>query len=475
MENDFEDMFDDDGELEMPTMRGSANLDPQDYARDQAGDDSSILDDDLQEDIPSRPGAGAGPAFDIDGTSNLEFSPDDDGPGMNQTTYGAHPWGAGSGQGYRPASMQRTDMNLGSDDADDTRKPRPMRPDSMHMEPEVVQAEAMLPVEPPRWTGNRNQMPSNDDVYPETLYDRESYEFDDSSQNVIGSGVFDMEEGVTWRPRDGIFANQYAMPAYLADEDELGVQQSEMWDTTANNWRTTQVSAAGVPLKRRVASLRPVPAYSPFTGRGPLPEMRPESTGPRSHVEAFGRKAASLVVKEAAMMPPQARSAFLSNAIETLGPGMAARANEIAAKLVSMGYPSQNALEDVVAHCVMHAAVKDLMAGRGRLQRLDRLADTVRATKGEMRAAAGKHIAPLARSKQALKNDLGSLYRSPAAAGMGQIEETAPPSASAVPSNLFSARNLIIAGVVAGAGYYAWTNRKKITRNAKKLAKRVGL
>jgi hypothetical protein len=263
------------------------------------------------------------------------------------------------------------------------------------------------------------------------------------------------------------------MPAYLADEDELGVQQSEMWDTTANNWRTTQVSAAGIPLKRRVPSMKPVPAYSPFTG-GAMPEMRPEATGPRSHVEAFGRKAASLVVKEAAMMPPQSRSAFLTNAIESLGPGMASRANEIAAKLVSMGYPSQTALEDVVAHCVMHAAVKDLMAGRGRFQRLDRLADTVRATKGEMRTAAGKHIAPLARSKQALKNDLGSLYRSPAAAGMGQVEQAAPAAPAAAPT-IFSARNLIVAGVVMGAGYYAWANRKKITRSAKKLAKRVGL
>ena len=50
--------FDDDGELLIPTMRGNTNLDVQDYNRWE-GRSSSILDDELQEDVPSTPGSGA--------------------------------------------------------------------------------------------------------------------------------------------------------------------------------------------------------------------------------------------------------------------------------------------------------------------------------------------------------------------------------------------------------------------------------
>lgn len=464
------DLFGDD-DMAVPTTRGNANLDVQDYSR-ASGGDLSFLDDELQEDTPSRPGDGAGPAFDVDGVDG-PFMGGGDAPGMNQTTYGAHPWGPGSGTGYRPASMQRTDNDLGSDD--DMRETKPATRDAMYLEPEVAAADAAFPIQTPDWTGNRNQMPSNDDIDPETLYDRASYEYSDSSQSVIGNGIFDMEEGVTWRPRSGAFANQYALPAYLADEDELGVQQSEMFDTTANNWRVTQVSSGGVALTRKVPSLKPIGPFG--SGRGS--QAVGGAPGPRSHIEAFGRSVASAVVSEAQAIPstPQ-RSAFLTSVLNALGPRMAERANQVAARLVAMGYPSANALEDVICHAVMHAAVRDLMRGSGRFRRLDRFAGATRSSQAAIRAAGARHIAPLARDQRAMQQDMAALRTSPAAQGMGQLalaEDAISDDAPSASGALVTTRNVLIAGAVAGVGYLAWTNRKKITRNAKKLAKRVGL
>jgi len=477
MSNEF-DIFEDDGELEIPTMRGSANLDPQDYARGIDGRGSDILDDDLQEDTPSTPGRnpGAASAPDIDGTSDWTIEDDSDGPGMVQTTYGAHPWGAGASGGYRPHSQQRTDMDL-SGLGGDSSESKPVKRDSMHMEPEVIDSVDVVEVPEATWHGNRNQMPSNAGIPSDMLYDRTSYEYNNSTQDTIGSGIFDMEEGVTWRPRDGSFANQYALPAYIADEDELGVQQSEMFDTTANEWRVVQPSAGGVTLKTRVPSLRK--AYSPFVDGSPPADLRAESTGPRSHIEAFGRKVASLVMEEAKAQPPHARSMFLANAIESLGPRMSARAKAVADQMVSMGYEPSRAMEDVVAHCVMHAAVRDLRSAErqsGRLANLDRLAGSVRLSRGKMQAAAAKHIAPLARNTASLKSDLGALYSSSCARGMGQVSPSDPASATVpVPASMFTTRNLLIAAAVGGVAYLGWTNRKSIKRNAKRLARKVGL
>lgn len=476
---------DDDGDMAVPTMRGSANLDPQDYARGPSGRGSSFLDDDLQEDTPSTPGRnpGAAAAPDIDGEDDWTISEAKDGPGMEATTYGNSPWGPGGAVGYRPESMKRTDMALrdtllrdeGLGDADHTRTPKPAKRDDMHNEPEVLETEDGIEVPPARWHGNRNQRPSNAGIPSDLIYDRESYEYNNSSQDTIGSGVFDMEEGVTWRPRDGSFAHQFALPAYIGDEDELGVQQSEMFDTTANEWRVVQPSAGGVTLKTRVQEYKP--GYSPFVKRA-VPEMRPEVTGPRSHIEAFGRKAAALVVAEAKARPPATRSQFVANAIEALGPGMAARASATAKKLVEMGHPPQTALEDTIAHAVMHAAVSDLQSAkraRGKLPNLDRLAGRVSQMKPQMQAAAVKHIAPLTQNTKALKSDLGALYGSPAALGMGQVSEGSSISTVSAPMTLLTPRNLIITAVVGIGGYYAWQNRKKIARNAKRLARKAGL
>lgn len=478
--------FDDDGEMAIPTMRGNANLNPQDYARGPDGHSSSFLDDDLQEDTPSTPGRNPGAAAapdldDVDASWAIQEPTDD--PAMVATTFGAHPWGPGSAVGYRPQSMQRTDMALrdtqlrgGMGDAESEMRPKPVERDDMHDEPEVLQVNDNAPVPPARWHGNRNQRPSNEGIPSDMIYDRESYEFNDSSQDTIGSGIFDMEEGVTWRPRDGSFAHQYALPAYIGDEDELGVQQSEMFDTTANEWRVTQPSAGGVSLKTRVERYKP--GYSPFVKRQ-MPEMRPEVTGPRSHIEAFGRATAALIVKEAKAQPSVAKRAeFLTRAVDSLGPGMADRTAVTVKKLVQSGQEPNAAVEDAVAHAVMAATVNDLKSAsraQGKLGSLDRLASRVSQTRGMMQQHALKHIAPLTRDTTKLKNDLGALYASPAAHGMGQVTSGSAAAPASTQTALLTPRNLLIGAVIGIGGYYAWQNRKKIVRNAKRLARKAGL
>lgn len=469
---DFDDIFG-DGDLAIPTVRGSANLDVEDYEGYDGR--SSILDDELQEDIPSTPGRhpGAAAAPDVDGTSDWELLEESDGPGTVQTDYGAHPWGPSASEGYRPYSQQRTDMELRAlgDDQTPLKSARPMR-DAMHLEPEVINAVA---VEEPvswdrQWHGQRNQEPSNASIDPLTIYDRSSYEVEGSSQDIIGSGIFDMEEGVTWRPRDGQFANQYAMPTYLAEEDELGVQQSAMWDSTAGEWRVTQPSASGVSLARRVSSYKPPPM-----------QLRPEATGPRSHIEAFGRKAARIIVEESMVYGPENRSRFLNDAVVALGPQAAAQARAAADRLIELGYRQDVAFEDALAHLVMHATVRDLTDKRrgsrpSLLPRLDAMAARVSRRKPALKTAAAEHLAPLTSNGGELRRDLGALYHSPAGRGIGQVaEDTVDPSESppVAPTGIFTTRNVLIAGGVGLGVYLLFRNRKAIAKNAKRLMRKV--
>jgi hypothetical protein len=467
--NKYDDLFDDDGELAIPTVRGSANLDVEDYEGYDGR--SAILDDELQEDTISSPGfnPGAAPAPDVYGDEEYQYLHGDmAATGMKQTTYGASPWGPGSNTGYRPYSQQRTDMSLRALGDTEQPTPKPVRQDDMMREPEVINA---VPVEAPvpwdeEWHANRNQQPSNAEIDPMTLYDRSSYEYDESSQDTIGSGIFGMEEGVTWRPRDGIFADQYALPAYIAAEDELGVQQSEMWDSTADEWRVTQPSASGVALARKVSHLK----KDPF-----MPQMRPEVTGPRSHVEAFGRKVAGSVMAEARAHRPEHRGQFLNNALQALGPAAAKRCREAADRLIKLGYPADVALEDAVAHCVMHAATQDLTTkvkrNKSMLPRLDNLAKRIRREKPAVHAAAATHLGPLTKSNDALRSDLGALYASPAGRGMGQVAENGA-AAPAVPSpGLVTPRNIVIAGGLGLGAYFLYANRDKLVANLKKLVK----
>lgn len=488
----FEDLFEDDGELDLPTMRGSANLNIEDYERTDGGD-ASIFGDEIGEDIPSTPGRnpGAAAATDVEGTDSFDLlDVDEDQPGIEQTTYGAHPWPPGSNSGYRPHSMQVTDMELRAlNGGDELSAPRPPHHDDMHNEPEVVNATGAKRVRAPSWHGNRNQMPSNAEVDLMTIYDRSSYEFDDSTQNVIGNGVFEMEEGVTWRERDGIFAHKYALPAYIGEEDELDAQQSQMWDTVADEWRVVQPSGGGVTFSRDVNELKEE-AYSPFIDRKmrrkrlaqdrinagiPAPvqsSLRPEPTGPRSHIEAFGRDAARCVVAEARMRSGADRDRFLAQAAESLGPQMSARCRTVADQLIALGYRADHALEDAIAHCVMHAAVSDLTASRGRsstvLPRLDRLAQKLTRSNGTLRDSAKAHIAPLATRPQVLQGDLQRLYASPSVRGIGAFgtsDETATTDSTL--------KTALVVGAVGLGGWLLWSNRKSIVKNARKLKRRV--
>lgn len=486
MDNEFDDIFDDDGELAIPTMRGEANLDVQDY---QGYDGSSlILDDELQEDVPSTPGfhPGAASATDVEGTSDfdmLEVEGGMDAPGMKQTTFGSSPWGPGSKSGYRPYSQQRTGMDLRAlGDADEQMPtPKPVEKDSMHYEEEVIDAVAVEPIVPwdEEWHGARNQEPSNAQVDPMTLYDRTSYEYDDSSQDTVGSGIFSMEEGATWRPRDGMFAHQFALPAYIGDEDELGVQQSEMWDSTADEWRVTQPSASGVALARKTSRMKP--AYSPFASGQPPVQMRPEVTGPRSHIEAFGRLAARCVLLEARAHRPEGRGRFLQSALDALGPDGAARAKAAADRLIQMGYRQDVALEDATAHLIMHAATQDLTDKRRKrrpsaLPRLDAMSRRIAGQQSTLREAAANHLMPLTQDGGKLRQDLGALYHSPAARGMGQVTngEGAPSAngnGNGEPKKLLTTKNMLIAGGLGLGFYYLFSNRKEIAKNMKKMWK----
>lgn len=462
MAKELDDLFDDDGVMPVPTMRGTANLDLEDYA--DASDPGGFLDDELME-VPPPKQSGAAPATDVEGTSSFDMLDSAPGPGMDQTTYGSHPWQIGAGGGYRPFSQQTTDM---SDLAGE-----PM-PSSSSLSVRAVQSDPVLPV-PTFKPSERNPMPSNAEVDPLTVYDRTSYEYNDSPGNVIGSGIFDMEEGVTFRPRDGIFANKYALPSYVADEDAEGVQQSEMWDVEEDNWRVTQVNATGVPLSRQVRSLHPAPAVFDHPA-----SLRPEMTGPRSHIEAFGRRAAKCVLDEARMMPDRnSRAMFLARASAALGPQMAQRAKSVADGLVKLGYPADVAVEDALAHCVMHALMRDLgdrqKSGSG-LKRVDTMAAGLRLKQGEIRKAAADHLQPLVSDPRKLQTDLGAFHSSRSARGMGQVDTSVPPSAvtpspvlprGAAPT-LFTPRNVVIGVAVLGLGYLAATKTetgREVTQN----------
>lgn len=468
-----EDLFADD-EMELPTMRGNTNLDVQDYQGSSL--DTDFLTDDLQEELPKR-GGGPAPATDVEGTDSFEMMDDvDNAPGMNQTTYGQNPWQTASSTGYRPYSQQSTDMSdLGDADGGSTAlAPRYATPDSIARQ---------APFRP----SQENEMPSHEGIDPLTEYDRSSYEYSDSEQNVIGSGIFDVEEGVTFRARDGIFANQFAEPAYIAEEDPDGLQQSAMWDSTADNWTVTQVNASGVPLSKRVPALAPPPkAFSPFMGgsaqgrRTPMPKMQADRMGPASHIEAFGRRAAQCLIAEAKMMPNQGvRSQFLASATDALGPQMARKAKVVADRLVQMGYKPDAALQDTLAHCVMHATMRDLSdrakAGGG-LPRLDRMAAAVRANQPALKKAAADHLGPLVADQKKLQSDLGAFYHSSAAAGMGEVAQTAPdalvPAAPStqMPTGFLTPRNLVIGAAVIGVGYLAATQTEagqKMTSNVR--------
>lgn len=288
-------------------------------------------------------------SLDYDGPSTEDPSM---GPGTEMTTYGAHPWGTGAGGGYRPMAQSRTDdQPLGSNEAQ-------------------------------RLAGSQRmamQQPSNAAIDPQTIYDRQSYEY--QSGNVVGAGIFDMPEGVTWNASDGVFANNYAMPEYMAREPMMYPAQSMMIDSQTGLPTVVQPSASGVQLSMEAPPGAQV--YSPFaqmgpqTNRTPVPRV-PNAQTPRGQksavsmdglgsvpasngaIESFGHEAAFALIRQAANLKSPQKEQFISRAISVLGPQRAQVAGAAIGRLMNMGYPSSHVVEQVFAHSVMHAVASEM-------------------------------------------------------------------------------------------------------------------
>jgi hypothetical protein len=466
----MDDIFDDGpldthGRLVRPNSRGNANQETTGLDFDDS------LDDDFgYEGMPPGPGAAAATDLSTDSFDYGDEDEDDvvpqDTPGMVQTTYGAHSWGIDNSRGHRPESMMTSDRNMNSMGGDD------------------------IPVSNPPRNPQANRAGSNYDVDPETLDDQADDEGDDS--HVYGHGIFGGEASTTWRPSYGSFAHQYALPDYIGKEDEMAVQGSAMWDVTRGAWRIVQPSASGVALSRIVpGSPNGQPnAYSPFATTPPMAQVGPASRS----IERFGHEVATTIARGAATLPAEQRGAFISNAIEALGPGLALRADRTAKRLVSLGHPKEVALHDTLAHLVMHTtsgdlrkAIEQTKQGRrpvqGTIPSISRLtARTGPAVGGHIKKLRAELLAKAESSPEEASGELGSFYASRAkgqigylglAGGPNDLPEAptvaAQPAVSQPPSNsaplltgapadagLLRPRNLIIGAVVLGSALYAY-------------------
>lgn len=372
-----------------------------------------------------------------------------DGPGMNQTTYGAHPWGTGAGGGYRPMAQSRTDdQPLGS-----------------------TEAQRRLGV----------QQPSNAAIDPETIYDRQSYEY--ASGDVIGAGIFDMPEGVTWNANDGVFANHYAMPGYIAREPMMYPAQSQMIDSQTGLPTVVQPSASGVQLSMEAPAGAQV--YSPFTQMGPQTNRTPVPRVPNSQtprgmsgvpaangaVESFGQEAAIALIRRAAALKSPQREQFVARAMSVLGPERARIAMVTIQRLMSMGYPSAHVVEQVFAHGVMHAVASEMahVARTGQavppMQSVVRAATAAAAEVGTQQqlANAARRVVPALTNSQAARGELSAFGASPVrrqvisslgSDGMGGLGDEGQGMST-------GAKVAIGVGVV-GAALAAWTYRDKI-------------
>lgn len=379
------------------------------------------------------------------------------GPGMVQTDYGAHPWGTGAGGGYRPMSQARTDdQPLGS-----------------------TEAQRRLSV----------QQPSNAAIDPETIYDRQSYEY--ASGDVIGAGIFDMPEGVTWNANDGVFANQYAMPGYMAREPMMYPSPSAMIDTQTGLPTIVQPSASGVQLSMDAPPGTPV--YSPFrqmtsvTNRTPVPRV-PYSQTPRgmsglgsapassSAAESFGREAAVALIRRSAMMKTPQREQFVQRAMAMLGPQRSQAAVAAIRRLMSMGYPSTHVVEQVFAHCVMHAVVTEMghVARTGRAvppaQSVVRAATEVAAQAGPAPALtqAAQRVVPALTNPAAARAELEAFNAAPASGevrstlGAHSLDGIAGLGDPGSDKGMGTGTKVAIGLGVAAAGFAAWKYRDKL-------------
>lgn len=423
---DENDMFDTD---DLDAAFGPENAIPS----GGGGNDDYSADDDIRGDDQ----VGPAPATDVQRAEYTEPPTRDASPVEMETEWGSHPWGAGGSYGYRPMSMAMTDRSMG--DIEKTKAGGKYRPT----------------------TQQQYSRAGNNGVDPMTLYDRDALSWNYGG-DMTGQGIFDMEESGENLPGYGIFGNQYAMPGYLSREPIMDVEQSEMWDIEAGDWRTVQPSASGVPLSRRTGT------FSPFS-RGkaaPWTQLRPVPSGPQSHIESYGRGTAQILMHAAKRIPNvQQRSAFVDSALAALGPRAKATAQATVQKLTQMGYPPEKALEDTVAHLIMNATAREMKWG-SHLPHLDALVKRTGAWGTQITSHARDTIGPLVNSSEQKKQDLGRLYNSPAGQAMGRLGEDAPAESTSGGTKIFTPKNLLIGGAVAVGGYFLWKKFGKKRKGA---------
>lgn len=391
------------------------------------------------------------------------------GPGMVQTDYGAHPWGTGAGGGYRPMAQSRTDdAPLGS-----------------------VEAQRRLAI----------QQPSNAAIDPETIYDRQSYEYE--SGDTIGAGIFDMPEGVTWNANDGVFANNFAMPGYMAKEPMMYPSQSAMIDTQTGLPTVVQPSASGVqlamnappgtqvyspfrqmtaitnrtPVPRVPYAQTPVPGgQSVLNGMGNAPMAQPPPLPSGSAAETFGNAAAIALIRRAAMMKTPQREQFVQRAMAMLGPQKSQAAVAAIRRLISLGYPSTHVVEQVFAHCVMHCVISEMahVVRTGRpvppAQSIVRATTATAAQAGHDPALldAAQRVVPALTNPAAARAEIAAFRVAPA---RGQMRATLgsdgleglgedPPTSS--DKGMGTGTKVALGLGVAAAGFAAWKYRDKL-------------
>lgn len=352
------------------------------------------------------------------------------------------------------------------------------------------------------------QQPSNAAIDPETIYDRQSYEYD--SGDTVGAGVFDMPEGVTWNANDGIFANHYAMPGYMAREPMMYPSQSAMIDTQTGLPTVVQPSASGVqlamnappgtqvyspfrqmtaitnrtPVPRVPYAQTPVPGgQSVLNGMGNSPVAQPAPLPSGSAAETFGNAAAIALIRRAAMMKTPQREQFVQRAMAMLGPQKSQVAVAAIRRLIALGYPSTHVVEQVFAHCVMHCVISEMahVVRTGRPvppgQSIVRAATTTAAQAGHDPALvdAAQRVVPALTNPAAARAELAAFSTAPA---RGQVRATlgsdgleglsgfsgAPgmSGGAADDKGMGTGTKVAIGLGVAAAGFAAWKYRDKL-------------
>lgn len=433
----------------------------------------SLEEGELEIDAPMHfgPYAGDNGSSDLSDLDDLASLPEVVGGAMSQTDFGAHPWGPGSGIGFRPMSLARTDQApLGNADDDGLSQERAM----LETAGEIA-ASSSAPGRRPT-----PQEMAHPDVDATTLYDRSSYEPHDNEgwmePVTSGTGIFDMPEGATFRPDQGIFAHQYALPTYLAEEPETEPYATSAIDLNTGLPRVMQPSAAGVQLRGSTTQ-----AYSPFAppayGQSAQVRTQPGVPMPRSglgaapttlmgqlgtrRIEVFGSKSADLMLQAVTQRcrSQDQRGQFICNALDYLGPQRSLLAMQAVERLTKMGYPSEHVTRKVLATMIMHETWSDLRRTGGRganplpaVTNLGRALGSV-----DMLFAAKQFMEPLTSVMGQVEAEVAQYEGSTAAQEAASLLTPPPAPTSGVPKVA-----LAIGGIAAGwLGWKLYTDSKK--------------